>query len=208
MQQQSIEACRSHYQWMWGSSARPCGASGEAETLLLSQGTQSVQLARRLDHTHLHHSHPAQVSLLFGIMLVRKQDWAASAGLMRGRDGSRGTAACCFVDRIQAQRSSHMRKQVARSSTVVHNLQARLSSCVCKIQQVPSIACQSHKLTHAAECEDTSKGRSACLRLWPLLVCWSACQAEDCPLVSVDRTLLRVGPAPGGKGSPLSFQAW
>ncbi len=99
MRQQSVESCRSRYQWMWGSSARPCGAFGEAQTLLLSKGTQSVQLARRLDHTHRHHSHPTQVSLPFDIMHVRKQDWAASTGLMRGRDGRRGTAACYFEDR-------------------------------------------------------------------------------------------------------------
>ena len=79
---------------MWGSSARPCGASGEAETLLLSKGKQSVQLAGRIDHTHLHHSHPAQVSLLFDIVHVRKQAWAAFTGVMRGREGPRGAVAC------------------------------------------------------------------------------------------------------------------
>ncbi len=100
MQQQSIKSCRSRYQWMWGSSARPCGASDEAKTLLLSEGTQSLQLTRRLDHTHLHHSHPAQVSLLFDIMHARKQDWAVSTGLMRGRDGARGIVACYLEDRI------------------------------------------------------------------------------------------------------------
>ena len=97
---------------------------------------------------------------------------------------------------------------MARHSTVVHSPEAQQVSCICKMQQLSKIARQHHELTHFAEFEDTSKGRSACLRLWPLLVCWSACQAEDCPFVSVDRTLLRVGPALGGTGSPFSFQAW